>query len=310
MEILQQMIIFSLLIVVGVIARKKGVITRENTPQLTSLVLNYTMPAIILASITGDAPHIEGRELAMVFLAVAATLALLIIGSLLLARLLNYGREFNGVIIVMTTFTNISMMGVPMIYSLFGPDAMIYMTAFLLPFNILFFSYGYRWMSSNRQQQASGGWKHLLKILNPGIIACLLALTLYLANIPIPNLLAQPIHMLGAITGPLSMMLIGSFLLDMNWQEAIKDKKIWLFTFIKMLVLPVVIMLIMKQFIDNRLLLGVLLSAVSTPAGAGVPLLAQALNKQAYPLALKGAALTTLAALLTMPLVAAISGIH
>lgn len=72
-----------------------------------------------------------------------------------------------------------------------------------------------------------------------------------------------------------------------------------------MVVIPVVIMLMMKQFIDNRLLLGVLLAAVSTPTGAGVPLLAQALNKNAYPQALKGAALTTTAALLTMPIVAA-----
>ena len=140
-------------------------------------------------------------------------------------------------------------------------------------------------------------------------LALLLALALYICNLQIPYLLAQPIQMLGAITGPLSMMLIGSFLVDMNWREAIQDKKIWLYTAIKMLVLPIIIMLIMKQFVDNRLSLGVLLAAVSTPAGAGVPLLAQAFNKTAYPLALKGAALTTIAALVTMPIVAAITGL-
>lgn len=310
MAILQQMIIFSLLIIVGVIARKKRIITQENTPQLTALVLNITMPAIILASMTGNAPHIAGRDIMEVFVVVAATLILLILSGKILTRLLNYGREYEGIIIVMTTFTNISMMGVPMIYSLFGTDAMIYMTAFLLPYNILFFSYGYRWMSGKRIQPSGGYWQRLRQLLNPGIVACLLALLLYLAHIQLPYLLAQPLHLLGAVTGPLSMMLIGSFLLDMDWREAIGDKKIWLYTVIKMVVIPVVIMLIMKQFIENRLLLGVLLAAISTPAGAGVPLLAQALNKNAYPLALKGAALTTIAALLTMPIVAAITQLN
>lgn len=168
-------------------------------------------------------------------------------------------------------------------------------------------SCGYRWMRGKRVQQSGGYWQKLRQFLNPGIVACLLALLLYLAHIRLPYLLAQPLHLLGAVTGPMSMMLIGAFLLDMDWREAIGDKKIWLYTFIKMVVIPVVIMLIMKQFIDNRLLLGVLLAAVSTPTGAGVPLLAQALNKNAYPLVLKGAALTTIAALLTMPIVAAIT---
>ena len=46
MATLEQLIIFFLLIGVGVIARKVGVITPGNTPQLTSLVFNFAMPAI------------------------------------------------------------------------------------------------------------------------------------------------------------------------------------------------------------------------------------------------------------------------
>ncbi|MEC9711400.1 hypothetical protein RCT58_23655 [Escherichia marmotae] len=79
--------------------------------------------------------------------------------------------------------------------------------------------------------------------------------------------------------------------------------------FFKMVIIPLVIILIMKLFITNGLLLGVLQAAVATPAGAGTPLLAQMLNKKVYPLALKGATLTTLVSLITMPLVAMMTGI-
>lgn len=57
MATLEQLIIFFLLIGVGVIARKVGVITPGNTPQLTSLVFNFAMPAIILSGITTEQPH-------------------------------------------------------------------------------------------------------------------------------------------------------------------------------------------------------------------------------------------------------------
>ncbi|EEZ4381068.1 AEC family transporter [Escherichia coli] len=309
MATLEQVIIFFLLIGIGVIARKVGVITPGNTPQLTSLVFNFAMPAIILSGVTTDQPHISGKGLSIVLASAFTTLILLIICSRMLARILRYEREYHGVITVMTTFTNVSMMGIPMIYSLYGAEAIIYITVFLLPYNLLFFSYGYYCMKDQSGNAETLSLKNMLNVINPGIVACILALLLYISNVHIPYIIAQPIKMLGAITGPVSMLLIGSFLLDIEWKSAFKDVKVWIFTFFKMVIIPLVIISIMKLFINDGLLLGVLLAAVATPAGAGTPLLAQMLNKKVYPLALKGATLTTLVSLITMPLVAMMTGI-
>lgn len=109
MATLEQLIIFFLLIGVGVIARKVGVITPGNTPQLTSLVFNFAMPAIILSGITTEQPHISGKDLSIVLTSAFTTLILLIICSRMLARILRYEREYYGVITVMTTFTNITL---------------------------------------------------------------------------------------------------------------------------------------------------------------------------------------------------------
>lgn len=101
MATLEQLIIFFLLIGVGVIARKVGVITPGNTPQLTSLVFNFAMPAIILSGITTEQPHISGKDLSIVLTSAFTTLILLIICSRMLARILRYEREYYGVITVM-----------------------------------------------------------------------------------------------------------------------------------------------------------------------------------------------------------------
>lgn len=84
-------------------------------------------------------------------------------------------------------------------------------------------------------------------VINPGIVACILALLLYISNVHIPYIIAQPIKMLGAITGPVSMLLIGSFLLDIEWKSVFKDVKVWIFTFFKMVIIPLVIILISSQ---------------------------------------------------------------
>lgn len=137
--------------------RSPGDITQK------SLVFNFAMPAIILSGITTEQPHISGKDLSIVLTSAFTTLILLIICSRMLARILRYEREYYGVITVMTTFTNVSMMGIPMIYSLYGSEAMIYITVFLLPYNLLFFSYGYYCMKDQ-----SGNTESLNTIYLPG----------------------------------------------------------------------------------------------------------------------------------------------
>ena len=86
---------------------------------------------------------------------------------------------------------------------------------------------------------------------------------------------------------------------DKLGRQCLSNKKIWLYSLFKMVIIP----MIMRPFVDNPIFFGVLLAAVATPAGAGTPLLAQLLNPKAYDVSLQGATLTTLVAIVSMPLV-------
>lgn len=63
MLLMEQMLIFSILILVGVYARKKQVINPSNIPALTQLVFNYAMPAMILTGVLGNEPRIVKRQI-------------------------------------------------------------------------------------------------------------------------------------------------------------------------------------------------------------------------------------------------------
>ena len=210
MQVLQQMLIFVLIMIIGAAARKKQILTPDNQAQITQLVLSIAYPAIILSGVTGDGPHIAGAELAYAFGVILVMLAMLMVSAFLIPRLLGYGRAEKGIVNVMVVFTNIGFMGVPMIDALYGKDALIYMTVLLIPFNLLFFSYVI-------QTIKGGGEKtpfRWMSLVNPGMISCVLAVILYVADIRLPYVLTAAIRMVGSMTGPLAMMLLGSFLLE------------------------------------------------------------------------------------------------
>lgn len=284
---------------VGIAARRKGFLTEANQPQITQIVMNIAYPAIILSGVTGDGPHIEGMELLK---AVGVILALLV--AWLLPRLLRFPERERGIVNVMVVFTNIGFMGVPMIDGIYGKDALIYMTVH--PVQSAVFSYAIETIKGGSGEGGSFTWRSLV---NPGMMACFLAIIIYLADIRLPYVLSTSIRMLGTMTAPLAMMLMGASLLDTEWKGIYKDARILLFTVMKMMVIPVVIMLLLEQFVSNIYLLAVCMAMVATPAGNVIPLFAGLYNKGAYQTSVKGVALSTLVAVATMLIVAFLTGL-
>lgn len=309
MAVLEQAIIFLVLMIVGLYARRIKLITSENQPQISGLVVNIAYPAIILSGALTPSEKVSGQELVMAFGASLALLALVMLAGWLIVRLMKFEQSLRGIVIVMTVFTNIGFMGVPMIKGIYGTDALIYITIFLIPFNLLFFSFAVAAISGQKQQSSQPLLIRFKLFFNNGMIACFLAILFYFVDVPIPSVIRNTVDMLGSMTAPLAMILMGSFLVDVNWIDVFVDKKAILYFFLKMLVVPVVVVWILDQFIDNRVLLGVCMAAVATPCGNVIALLAAIYNKKAYPIAVKYIALSTLGCVATMPIAFTLAGL-
>jgi predicted permease len=304
MAVFQQMIIFVILMAVGAVARRCGILTPENQPQLTKLVVNVAYPAIILSGVTGEGARIGGSELLTACAVILGMLALLLVCARILPKLMGYPEGQQGAVDVMFVFTNIGFMGVPMIDSLYGKDALIYMTVLLIPFNLLFYSYVQLRLRGTKGENAFT----LRSLLNPGMAACVLAIVLYVADVRLPYVVSAPIRMLGSMTAPLAMMLLGSFLLETRWRTLLSVRG-FVFAAVKMLALPIAITLALRLVTDNTYLLAVCMAALATPSGNVIPLLAALYNKEAYPVTVEGVAITTAVSVVTMPLVAMAAGL-
>ena len=158
---------------------------------------------------------------------------------------------------------------------------------------------------SEQQGKLQGTVEIVKKIFNIGVIACIAAMLLYFLQTPVPSFLQAFITNLGNLTAPLSMMIIGASLAQMPLKELFLDKKLLLFSLVKLLLLPAVWMIMVNRVAEQEILRGVCLVMMATPAGSMTAMLAQQYGGD-YETASRGEALTTVLSVITMPLLAAV----
>ncbi len=312
MLLLEQMVVLFLLMGIGYLCYKKNIITDEVSKKLSAIVVNIANPALVLTGCMGE-EKIQGRELLLTIAIILAIYIALILIAQVLPRMLHVEKKSRGVFKAMTIFSNIGFMGFPVVAALYGNSALLYAALFTIPYNILIYTYGIASMSVRKEDEEGipalknqSGFRPLLgRILNAGVIACIVTMILYLFQIPIPAMLGDTITHLSNLTAPLSMMVIGASLAVIDLKKLFTDKKLLLFSLIKLLVIPIVGVLIIKQFVSNEMICGVCMVMLATPVGSMTAMLAQQYEGD-YEMASKGVALTTVLSVITMPVVSMI----
>ncbi len=307
MVMLQQMTVLFLMMAVGYLCYKKQVLTEEVSKKVSAIVVNVANPCMILSSALTD-QQMRGKELLQTLAIVALMYVFLLVVAQLLPKILRIRKESRGAYAAMTVFANIGFMGFPVLAAMYGNGALLYGAVFQIPFNILIYTYGVAVLT--RRPDAGGKAELdrieiLKKIFNIGVIACIAAMLIYFLRIPIPSFLQAFITNLGNLTAPLSMMIIGASLVQMPIKELFLDKKLLLFSLVKLLLLPAVWMIMVNRVAEQEILRGVCLVMMATPAGSMTAMLAQQYGGD-YETASRGVALTTVLSVITMPLLAAV----
>lgn len=303
------MIVLFLIMMVGFVCRRTGILNKDASKLLSGIVVNVANPALILSSSMNPETTIEGKELALTFgLAIGLYLIYLLLAEII-PRVMRIESDDFGVYKVMTVFSNIGFMGFPLLSAMYGSESLLYASLFTIPYNILIYTYGVSALVKHEkiteEKRGSIQWS---KIFNIGVIACILALILYFTRLPMPAVLENVVDTLGSLTAPLSMIVIGDAMSQMKLKELFADKKLMLFSGIKLLVIPIIALVFVKMLDMSPMLTGVCMVMLATPVGSMTAMLAQQYDGN-YELASKGVALTTLLSVITMPIVSMIHGI-
>ena len=203
LTVISKVAVMLILIVVGYLVTKKGMLTERGASEITTLLIQIVTPCLIVNSFLTSEDSLSAGELLLSVGTSALAIALSIGLSLLFFRKEPEGRK--KVLRFAVSFSNAGFMGLPLVEGIVGSKGVMYGSFFIVVFNIFCWTYGYSMMS--------GGQKMSLKVLlfNPGIIGLLFGLPIYFLDLHLPAVIAEPVGFFADLNTPLAMLIIGSY---------------------------------------------------------------------------------------------------
>ena len=292
--ILNQMIILFLIMVIGYITNKAGILDQTQNQKMSSLVLNVTSPALIFSSVRTPTNGSLNSVIQIFLISIAIYMLLPIVG-ILISKILKIPKEDRNLYQFMTIFSNIGFMGYPVIQSIFGEKALFFAAICNLVFNLVCYSYGVYLISGSGKLSFD-----FRQLINPGIIFSIIAIIIYLTKYQMPQIIGETSNLIGSMTVPLAMMIMGSSLAEIPIKEVLNDIKIYLYTIIKQILIPILFWWVLKFIIQDPTILGVLVILIAMPVGSIAIMFCDQFGGNTT-LASKSVFITTLSSVFTIP---------
>ena len=281
-----------ILIIAGMVAGKKKLVSAEGRRCLTNVVLYVILPCNIVNSFVMP----FSIQLLLDFLTILLIAAGLQIFAVILSKFLfNRLDEDTKVIFQYATVcANSGFMGYPIAESIYGAAGLSYTAIYLIPLRIVMWSAGISFFSKVRN------WKAMvLKVaLHPCMIAVYLGLPIFFFQIPLPHVISETLTTLGDCCTAMSILIIGMLLTDVDWKTMF-SVKLLLFSALRLIVLPALVWGFCLVAHMDPLVTGVSVILTGMPAGTTTALLAAQYHRDAE-LGSKVVVLTTLLSLFTI----------
>ena len=299
-HIIDTMVKLSFAMLLGFVLFRTKIVNAETNKSISGMIINVTSPALVLYSVCGQNEiNAETGKLVGFGVLLYLLMPLLAFGIVWLMRA---QREKRGVYQLLLVFGNVSFIGFPIVQAIYGEQAIFYMNILNIPFTLLIFTYGIRILHD--QNTTAGTAFNSREIFSPGLIAGVLSLLIYFFRIPIPDMAANALGFIGGMTTPLSMVVIGSIIAGFQFRELFSDAKLYVLSFIKLLLIPLIGFFVIRLVFQDKMLVGIITLSLAMPSGSLCAMVSQQYgNRSQADTAALGVFITTVFSMVTIPLV-------
>lgn len=259
-----QVAILLFVMLCGIYARKRNYIDEHATKSLSKLLLSVTQCCLIISSFqveyTAELLH-EGLSVTLISVVIHFSLIFLclfiynMVPDISKRKIYRFG----------TMFGNCGFLGFPVLDAMFGEIGVFYGAFFTLVFHVINWTYGVYMLSANPSQKFFDP-EQLKKIINPGTVSTAIGIILFVFQIKIPYPLIDGIDMVGDMTFPLSMLIVGSLIADTKFGRIFKNPYTYYFCFVKLLFAPLAAILVCKYINLPETLTYIAIVMAATPS--------------------------------------------
>ena len=192
-------------------------------------------------------------------------------------------------------FSNNGFMAIPLLQALLGSQGVFLGSASIVTATVLAWTYGVSMLRGNRQV-------NFYRILmNPGTLALFGGILLFCSPWKLPGPIFQAVDYLGSLNTPLAMLVLGVYLSQAKVFSCLKDKTVYILSFLKLIVAPLLSMAVLYFLGAERTVAMALVIGIAAPSGVISAMMAQMFDTD-YLFSTRIVAVTTLLSAITMPL--------
>lgn len=263
MVVVELIVKIVVLIGLGFLLYKIKLLNDNFNSTLSRLIVEVTCPCMIfsaIVSIGNTAPKIDVLNMIIVGIIIYAVLIAL---GFILTKIVKVPRFSSGAFQCLIVFGNVGFIGIPIAGSLFGDIATFYMAILNIHINVFLFSYGL-WLIT---RDTEGKYKFSPKrLINPSLIVIVVALIIFFIGVDVPDIIVLPFSYIGNVTPILSLLVLGSSAAAHNLKKIFSNWRFYLFTFIKMIILPLAAFFICRALIGPGIITNIITLYVGMPA--------------------------------------------
>lgn len=248
-------------------AANKMKLAPENTATVLSKLENYFfVPALIINTFMKYCTIESVTTEYKLILYCGAALIIALIVSLSLSKVFAGNDAYKrNIYKYALAFGNFSFMGNAIVPAIMGEEMLYNYMLYILPLNVAVYTWGVMILIP-KDKNTGGAIKNLL---NPIFVSILIGAFLGLSGLAnsVPGFIKSTISNCSACMGPLAMILTGFVIGNYSISGLLKNKKVYIATFLRLLVLPSIFILLLHFMGANKNTLYLTLIAYGTPLG-------------------------------------------
>jgi len=309
---------FFIMMIPGIILKKCKLSTDGLGKGLSNLILYIAQPVLIFKSYIRA--YDSGILLDIFYVLIFSFIAHVIFA---LVAMLSFKGSEDGIRRMLrfaTVFSNAAFMGMPLIEAVLGTEALIYASVYNISFNGFLWTLGVYICTAKRDidgdgrddgdaLRAKGNISVLKTVTHPTMVAAALGLVYFFLPLDasnMPSLAMDVINGLSNLVAPLSMIVLGLRLAEIDLRGFFKEKNLYVFILLRHIALPVLVFTVMRvvaivTYVNLDVITSVLIMAAA-PAATSATMFAEKYDCDAKYVS-KVVAVSTILSIATMPLV-------
>lgn len=297
MQNLEVMVMLFTMVILGYTACKLGYMGDKFDKKLSSIVVDITCPLLVLSSVMGD--EMPDRSLILPLVGVGfLTYIILLVFGFWVPRFISKNHDDQGMIGFSLMFANVGFIGYPIVASIFGPKAVFYAALLNVPNTFFIFTAGVMLVKgeySIRQFNPK-------VLLSPALIGAFIAALLVAFGVHTPEMIARPITMVGNITVPAALMIIGSSMARLPLREIIGSGTVYATSFLRLVIVPLSVYFLFRLCGVNTLINNINTVVIAMPVASFGTMFCMKYGRNPS-LMTEATFITTLFSIITIPLI-------